>query len=412
MSGTDAAAGHALQARFRERWDAGDHAGALACARDLAALVPDSAAPFAMAAACCVYLGRHAEAEAFATQALAHDPDQLEALDALSHARYALGRRDEAAPFGRRALELRDRRYGNPPPDAPALEPAPRFDAARPERNAIAFTLYGASSKYCENAILNAEARATVYPGWHCRFYVDDSVPGFALRRLEASGARVLHVAEAHRVLPGTLWRFLACDDPGLDRVLLRDADSVIGAREAGAVAEWLTSGRHFHVLRDYGSHTDLILAGLWGMVRGALPPVAPALHAFAPGYGARWLADQAFVRTWVWPHARRSLLQHDSVFGFLDPRPFPGGTVSDAAHVGVYDSGWRFETACDAPDGATLWWIVAARGPAAGGEICRYASTVHAGRAALHLPTRFRDGVLDGSLEMRFVRDPRPVSE
>jgi hypothetical protein len=70
------------------------------------------------------------------------------------------------------------------------------------------------------------------------------------------------------------MWRFAAYDDPNVDRVIFRDADSIISTREAGAVEEWVASGQAFHAMRDYGSHTDLLLAGMWGVARGALPPM------------------------------------------------------------------------------------------------------------------------------------------
>jgi hypothetical protein len=55
----------------------------------------------------------------------------------------------------------------------------------------------------------------------------------------------------------------------------VRDADSVLNLRERLAVDDWLASGRWFHIMRDWWSHTDLVLAGMWGGVAGVLPPCA-----------------------------------------------------------------------------------------------------------------------------------------
>jgi hypothetical protein len=61
---------------------------------------------------------------------------------------------------------------------------------------------------------------------------------------------------------------------------------------------------------------------------------------------------------------------------------------------------------ACGAPDGATAWWIVSERDR----EICRYAVTVRQGLARIFLPTQFRSGVIDGSLDMRVESDGKPA--
>ena len=41
----------------------------------------------------------------------------------------------------------------------------------------ISFCIYGSDPKYADAAILNVELQPTIYPGWTCRFYLDDSVP-------------------------------------------------------------------------------------------------------------------------------------------------------------------------------------------------------------------------------------------
>ncbi len=380
-------------------FDARDHAVALAAAEAALARDPGSLAARLEAAASCVHLGRHAEAASHARKGLALDPDSLVAHDALAHALDELGLRDEAAHHGRAALELRARSVEGlaPSPHAAPVRP-PAFDPARPERHAVAYSLFGASSRYCEPAILNAYALARVYPGWHARFYVDDSVPAQVVERLRKAGAQVIAVPPEHRTLPGTMWRFLALDDPALDRVLLRDADSLVGEREASAVAEWLASECWFHALRDHGSHTELLLAGLWGAARAALPPLAAQMHAFIASPHVRSFADQHFLRRHVWPLAQRSLLQHDSVFGWREARPFPGGAPARGAHVGAYESHWTLEHAVAAPDGARAWWIYSK----AGREFARYASPVRGGRSIAHVPTKLRDAIASGKVALR----------
>ena len=147
------------------------------------------------------------------------------------------------------------------------------------------------------------------------------------VQALGAEGARVLKVQPGLPTEPfGTFWRFLVADDPDVDRYIVRDADSVVNIRECVAVQEWLASDRHFHVMRDNYDHGELILAGMWGGVRAALPPVGPwarrylASRTDLPGR----TADQEFLRDQLWPTIRTSVMTHDSQFAFGERRDFP----------------------------------------------------------------------------------------
>ena len=53
----------------------------------------------------------------------------------------------------------------------------------------LSFSLYGADRLYCHGAVRNAELAPEIYPGWHVRFAVDESVPTAVLDRLRALGS-------------------------------------------------------------------------------------------------------------------------------------------------------------------------------------------------------------------------------
>ena len=106
------------------------------------------------------------------------------------------------------------------------------------------FSLFGNSSKYIEPAVLNTQLAPVLFPGWTCRFYVDDSVPAEAIQRFKANGAEVIHIDPQLRNWPGTMWRFLAINDPEAEYVIFRDADSIICYRDAASVSEWIKKWR------------------------------------------------------------------------------------------------------------------------------------------------------------------------
>lgn len=377
----------------------GRHEQALQLCLQTARRWPQLAVAWTDAAVNCIKLERWQEAIEHAGRALAAGGDSLALFDALSHAHCALRQWDQVRRHGLHALSLRERQFGVEPPIAhalPALPPPP--SAATRERNVIAFSLFGASAKYCETAVLNVLEQPRIYPHWTCRFYIDDSVPEAIVRRLLDNGGQVVRVDEAACQWPGPMWRFLALDDAQAQRILFRDADSVISEREAEAVAQWLASDRHFHALRDNGTHTELLLAGLWGVVGGALPPLAQLARLFfAEPLASRHFADQHFLRRYVWPYARRSLLQHDSMFGFLGAAGFPGGPMPDDFHVGYAEGSPRFELPCTLAEGSRVRWTLYRREGEGEQAICDYAATVNAGAVHGHIPARYADWIRRG---------------
>ncbi|WP_325437750.1 tetratricopeptide repeat protein [Pseudomonas nitroreducens] len=187
------------------------------------------------------------------------------ALDGLTEVCGWLKREDLVRRYGNLSLSMADRKYGQLPayplPDAPP----PPFDGSRPERNLIVFSLFGARPRYCESALKNVEAARELFPQWRCRFYVDDSVPPTVLDRLAKAGAQVVPVDAATRAsIPPTMWRFLVMEDGEVSRFQVRDADSLLSERDRAAVEAWLRSGYWYHHMRDYFSHTELLLAGMW----------------------------------------------------------------------------------------------------------------------------------------------------
>ncbi len=179
-------------------------------------------------------------------------------------------------------------------------------------RDVVAFSLWGAAEIYHRGALENARLMRSVYPGWTCRIYHDDSVPLEILAELDALGAERVAMPPGSGPLSGLYWRFLASDDPTVRRFVCRDCDSRVGPRERAAVEAWIASGKPFHVMRDHPLHSELMLAGMWGGVAGLLPPLKPLIDRFAAAETDRW-QDQRFLRSHLWPLIADACLVHDS---------------------------------------------------------------------------------------------------
>jgi hypothetical protein len=162
--------------------------------------------------------------------------------------------------------------------------------------------------------------------------------------------------------------------------------------------------------MRDWASHTELILAGLWGAVVGSLPPLKKLVHRFmsAPIESAHF-ADQYFLRQYIWSYARTSLMQHDSIFGFMGGVPFPDGQRPEGFHVGCADAGRPFTFKSNLPDGSGVTWALyrtekQGNGPDQQALVCSYTNTVQGGVVTAHVPRRYRQWLQQGTAHVRLL--------
>ena len=254
------------------------------------------------------------------------------AFDALAMSCSFTGDTIRARIFGSMALNEKDKltkdRHGSPKLNPPG-------DAAS-RRKIIAFSLFGSHPRYLRGALQNVLVARDLYPGWTCRFTVDDSVDPAFLAVMAEEGAEIVRDESGDDDVRHRLCRrFLVADDPEVGYYMVRDCDSVVSMREAAAVAEWLASGLPFHAMRDWYTHTDPMLAGLWGGIAGVFPDMAGAIAGFrkATPLNTNW--DQFFLRDQVWPAIRDDVMVHDRYFTTHRALPFPTPSPGGVVHVG-----------------------------------------------------------------------------
>jgi len=280
---------------------------------------------------------KHSQAIPLLERFLALGIVDASAYDALAMSCSSTGDTIRARVFGTLALNekdalTRDRR------GSPALNP-PGDAASR--RKVISFSLFGSHPRYLRGALQNVLVARTLYPGWTCRFTVDGSVNATFLAVMAEEGAEIVHDESGDDDVRHRLCRrFLVADDPEVGYYMVRDCDSVVSPREAAAVAEWLDSGLPFHAMRDWYTHTDPLLAGMWGGIAGMFPDMAGAIAAFreATPLNTNW--DQFFLRDQLWPAIRDEVMVHDRYFTAHRARPFPTPTPKGTEHVGQNEYG------------------------------------------------------------------------
>ncbi|MGE6106901.1 tetratricopeptide repeat protein [Aeromonas sobria] len=281
--------------------------------------------------------GQHERAVAHLTELAVREPDDYLVHDGLCTSLAKLGRHEEAAQAGTRALCLKDEAVSQPVEGwaLPAEGPDAWLAGQGDKPLVIAFSLWGRQARYLRGALDNVLAAPYLYPGWRLRFYVDESVPAELLSCLQEQGAEIKVQPDGQSLRQRLCWRFQVANDPGVGRFLVRDVDSVPSVRERVAVDGWLASGRWFHIMRDWWSHTDLVLAGMWGGVAGVLPPLAPLLEAYRPGVMETPNIDQWFLRDCLWRYLRQSSLIQDRCFSPPGAQPWPLPAPEGSEHVG-----------------------------------------------------------------------------
>lgn len=198
----------------------------------------------------------------------------------------------------------------------------------------ISFSLWGDKLKYTIGAIENVKLAKTIYPGWKLRFYMPESEIG------STAFVALSAVAEV-KIIPAWLKdpmfaRYLCADDPTCERVIFRDCDSRLSAREAAAVDEWANSGRIFHTMRDHPAHCRECNGGMVG-IRNGYVNVTQQIQRYWQSHAAAYSGvdqDQNFLCRHLWPLVKNSVVQHDS----HSARHFPGSKPFPTKR-----EGWRF---------------------------------------------------------------------
>jgi hypothetical protein len=272
----------------------------------------------------------HKAAIATAESYIARGGNNPNIYDMLANSQYRAGNMAAAKSAGERALAIKDNNTSVPPGRALRAIP-PDFES---KARVIAFSLWGSNPRYLRGSLHNVIAAKEIYPGWTCRFYVDASVDAGFREVLASLGADVCE-QPVDGMQQRLSRRFAVANDPAVGRFLVRDCDSVVNAREAKAVDDWIASGKSFHIMRDWWTHTDPVLAGMWGGIAGVLPSVGNLLASYKSKHLETPNWDQWFLRDCVWPLIRDHALIHDRYFASRNAVPFPGDMPPGNTHVG-----------------------------------------------------------------------------
>lgn len=299
------------------------------------ALYPDDTEILQNLVASLTQASQNQEALHYALLLQQKDPKNFLVHDCLAKIYSNLKEDDKARIAGTQSLTLKDAKYGHIPADWEITAPLPKISDNQ-KQNVISFSLFGQDPLYLRGALLNLLLAPTIYPDWALWFWLDDTVPQEFQDLIIKLGAIVKKQKNNQPVMQKLCWRFLISDEKNIGYFLVRDVDFVINIREAMAVNQWMKSGRYFHIMRDWWTHTDLILAGMWGGVGGVLPNMKNLIQNYDTKNIFTPNIDQWFLRDCIWKYVKSSLITHDRFFNFMQPLAWPSYKIpSHSKHVG-----------------------------------------------------------------------------
>lgn len=182
--------------------------------------------------------------------------------------------------------------------------------------NAFSFCLYGPENpRYYQGMLENVFLAGKHFPTWKVYIYYAPDVEESMVNHLGACSNVVLRATN----ITGSknmIHRFFAIDEPDVDIMMVRDADSRIHWKDRWAIREFVASPQLAHTIRDNVVHTAKMMGGLWGLKKSAGINVQQEYASYVEdtSLGHRNAHDQNFLADVIYPKVLSYLLVHYSL--------------------------------------------------------------------------------------------------
>jgi hypothetical protein len=181
--------------------------------------------------------------------------------------------------------------------------------------NAFSFCLYGRyNPRYYTTLIENIKIALQYFPDWKVWIHVAPDVDPAYINTLRSYSNTVISLTgitgPANMIL-----RFYTIDDPSVDVMFVRDADSLIHSKDRWAIQRFMESPQFVaHAIRDHHEHAARMLGGLWGIRKSAGLNIQQQYQAFLLNPRDMGIAhDQSFLCAHIYPLVRGRILIHYS---------------------------------------------------------------------------------------------------
>jgi hypothetical protein len=169
--------------------------------------------------------------------------------------------------------------------------------------NVFSYCIYGSQDKYCLGLIKNLEQIAIFYPDFETHIAVGNDVPDHYIQKYKEFKNTKLTIYSD--ITGGRLmsYRFFPIDNPEVDLMLSRDADSRLTERDRWCIDQFLKSDYQLFTIRDHIYHERELMGGQWGMRRLPKFSMQSAYDIFKAMYSNvdRYYSDQDFIRDYIY---------------------------------------------------------------------------------------------------------------
>jgi hypothetical protein len=201
----------------------------------------------------------------------------------------------------------------------------------------FSFCIYGPQEWYYRGLFENLELIRTHFPDWHVFIYMGNDARDDLIAPMR-SHPNTHWIPTGCAGATNMVWRFFAIDDPRVESMHVRDADSRCHIRDRWCVGQFMASSHLAYTIRDNPGHQIRMMGGLWGCkalpfsVRAQYLLSRTELLSKTPAFGY----DQDFLANYIWPLVRSSFaaygyarVESDEHYTPIDPslplRPYCG---------------------------------------------------------------------------------------
>lgn len=171
------------------------------------------------------------------------------------------------------------------------------------------FSLFGSGERYIAGAFANAMLVKYVYPGFWCRFYVDDTISNDVKARLKNADCEIVEKQKTMN-LGGMFWRFEGLNFTGVHVSAIRDVDSRLSIRDREVTMEWYHSEADYHTFRDHPYHQTHINGGFFSAKKPILDIQSLISNYTHSGHYGQ---DENFLRDIIWPRIKDKTMIHST---------------------------------------------------------------------------------------------------
>jgi hypothetical protein len=209
--------------------------------------------------------------------------------------------------------------------------------------NVFSFCLYGDKDKYCLGLIENIKIIQEYFPTWKIFVYHANDVPNEIMEKIKEYKNILVRPTRVDGPI-NMIHRFYAIDEPAVETMIVRDADSRINARDRWTINQWLNSGKGAHIIRDHPYHNAYIMGGMWGIHKYLLKTTINSLfEKYRNQHKNLHGEDQFFLQRVIYPLISKDALYHCCIQKTLNeiitPIPFPVVNGEFIGQVVEYDN-------------------------------------------------------------------------